>query len=60
MRFSSRTIPGLDPEQIGDPGSPTKVPRTYPPQVGEAGLIIDEGSAEKSVEKLIELLPGLI
>ena len=37
LRFISRTIPGLDPAQIGDPGSPTKVPRTYPPVVGEPG-----------------------
>ena len=26
--YDSYTIPGLDPDQIGDPGSPTKVPRT--------------------------------
>ena len=59
-RFNSKTIPGLDEAQIGDPGSPTKVPRTYPPQVGEAGQIIDEGSADKSIEKLIVLVPELI
>ena len=59
-RFNSKTIPGLDPEQIGDPGSPTKVPRTYPPQVGQAGQIIDEGSADKSIEKLLALVPELI
>ena len=46
----------LDPEQVGDPGSPTKVPRTYPPESGEAGLILDEGSTEKNVSKLLELL----
>ena len=54
--FNSKTIPGLDPEQIGDPGSPTKVPRTYPPEVGEAGIIINEGSTEKNVEKLLSVL----
>lgn len=54
--FNSKTIPGLDPEQIGDPGSPTKVPRTYPPEVGQAGMILSEGSAEKNVDKLFELL----
>ena len=55
-RFTSTTIPGLDPEQIGDPGSPTKVPRTYPPEVGEAGMMINEGSTDKDVEKLLGLL----
>ena len=56
VRFNSKTIPGLDPEQIGDPGSPTKVPRTYPPVTGEAGIILDEGSVEKNVAKLAGLL----
>lgn len=54
--FGSAGIPGLDPGQIGDPGSPTKVPRTYPPEVGEAGLIINEGSVKKNVDKLLSLL----
>ena len=60
IRFNSKTIPGLDEAQIGDPGSPTKVPRTYPPVVGEAGLIIDEGSAEKNVDKLLGLLADML
>lgn len=60
IRFDSKTIPGLDPEQIGDPGSPTKVPRTYPPVVGESGLVLDEGSAEKNVEKLFSLLADML
>ena len=55
-KFNSQTIPGLDPEQIGDPGSPTQVPRTYPPETGEAGQIISEGSTAASVEKLLGLL----
>lgn len=50
LRFDSKTIPGLDPEQIGDPGSPTKVPRTYPPETGKRGVILD------SVEELAEVL----
>ncbi len=58
--FNSRTIPGLDPEQIGDPGSPTKVPRTYPPEVGEAGMIHNEGSIEKNVGKLLELVADVL
>ncbi len=56
IRYNSRTIPGLDPEQIGDPGSPTKVPRTYPPEKGPGGEMIREGSAAKDVEKLLGLL----
>lgn len=60
LRFDSKTIPGLDPEQIGDPGSPTKVPRTYPPEVGQAGMMIDEGSTEKNVDKLLALVPELL
>lgn len=60
LRFDSKTIPDLDPAQIGDPGSPTKVPRTYPPEVGESGLILQEGSSEKNVEKLFTLLEGVI
>ena len=56
LRFNSRTIPGLDPAQIGDPGSPTKVPRTYPPVVGERGRMLDAGGTEKTVELLLGLL----
>ena len=56
LRYNSQTIPGLDPEQIGDPGSPTKVPRTYPPEAGSKGVMIDEGSLEKSVWKLAGLI----
>lgn len=48
-------IPGLDRGRIGDPGSPTKVPRMFPPVLPEPGLIIDEGSVEGSVAKLFEL-----
>ena len=54
--YNSKTIPGLDETQIGDPGSPTKVPRTYPPVVGEGGLMLDEGSVPQNVEKLLSLL----
>ena len=54
--YNSKTIPGLDETQIGDPGSPTKVPRTYPPVVGEGGLMLDEGSVPQNVEKLFSLL----
>lgn len=60
VKYNSRTIPGLDPEQIGDPGSPTKVPRTYPPVVGESGLMLNEGSSEKNVDKLFALLADML
>ena len=58
--YNSHTIPGLDPEQIGDPGSPTKVPRTYPPETGPKGSMIDEGSTEKNVDKLLELIADVL
>ncbi len=54
--LSAAEIPGLKAELIGDPGSPTKVPRTYPPQTGEAGIILNEGNTEKNVAKLVSLL----
>jgi electron transfer flavoprotein beta subunit len=55
-KYTSDTIPGLDRAQIGDPGSPTKVPRTYPPEKGPGGEMIREGSAVKDVEKLLGYL----
>ena len=58
--YSAATIPGLDPAQIGDPGSPTKVPRTYPPEVGAKGSMIDEGSTEKNVDRLFGLIADVL
>ena len=58
--YSAATIPGLDPAQIGDPGSPTKVPRTYPPEVGAKGSMIDEGSTEKNVDRLFERIADVL
>lgn len=58
--FNSQTIPGLDPEQIGDPGSPTKVPRTYPPEAGSKGQMVDEGSVEKSAAKLSAIIKEVL
>lgn len=49
-------IPGLDRGLIGDAGSPTKVPRMFPPVLPEPGVIIDEGSTDASVAKLFELI----
>ena len=49
-------IPGLDRDRIGDPGSPTKVPRMFPPVLPEPGVILDEGSVEATVEKLLGII----
>ena len=49
-------IPELDRGRIGDPGSPTKVPRMFPPVLPEPGVIIDEGSLAASVKKLVQLI----
>ena len=54
--FTADDIPGLDRSRIGDPGSPTKVPRMFPPVMPEPGQIIDEGSVEGSVAKLLTLI----
>lgn len=56
--FTERTITGLDPDKIGVEGAGTIVPRIYPPKLPEPGVIIDEGSAEASSNKLLELLAG--
>ena len=55
-RLTSKDIPGLDLDRIGDPGSPTKVPRMFPPVMPEPGVMLDEGSAEATVTKLISLI----
>lgn len=54
--LTSKDIPGLDLDRIGDPGSPTKVPRMFPPVMPEPGVMLDEGSAEATVTKLISLI----
>lgn len=54
--FTANDIPELDRERIGDPGSPTKVPRMFPPVMPEPGVIIDEGSVEANVAKLLGII----
>ena len=54
--ITSNDIPGLDRNRIGDPGSPTKVPRMFPPVLPEPGVIINEGSVEASVAKLLAII----
>ena len=49
-------IPGLDRSRIGDPGSPTKVPRMFPPVLPEPGQIIEGENTEEKVAKLLELM----
>ena len=51
-------IPGLDRGRIGDPGSPTKVPRMFPPVMPEPGVILDEGSVEATVDRLLDIING--
>lgn len=58
VTVTANDIPGLDRARIGDPGSPTKVPRMFPPVLPEPGMIIDEGSLEANVSKLFELIKG--
>lgn len=56
MTFTANDIPGLDRDRIGDPGSPTKVPRMFPPVMPEPGVILDEGSVEATVAKLMSII----
>ena len=56
--LTADTIPGLDKSKIGAQGSGTIVPRTYPPEKGESGVMLDEGSAEKTAEKLVDIIAG--
>ncbi len=58
MTFTAEDIPNLDKEQIGDPGSPTKVPRMFPPIMPEPGIMLNEGTTEATVSKLMELIKG--
>jgi len=56
MTFTADDIPNLDRSRIGDPGSPTKVPRMFPPVMPEPGVMLDEGSTEATVAKLISII----
>ena len=56
MTFTANDIPDLDRGRIGDPGSPTKVPRMFPPVKPEPGIILDEGSTEATVQKLMSII----
>lgn len=54
--LDSNSIPGLDKGRIGDPGSPTKVPRMFPPVMPEPGMILSEGSVEADVRRLVDII----
>ncbi len=56
ITFTANDIPDLDRGRIGDPGSPTKVPRMFPPVMPEPGVILDEGSVEATVAKLMSII----
>lgn len=56
ITLTANDIPGLDRSRIGDPGSPTKVPRMFPPVMPEPGVMLDEGCVEKTVDKLFGIL----
>ncbi len=58
--ITSNDIPGLDKDRIGDPGSPTKVPRMFPPVMPEPGQILNEGSMEANVAKLVNVIKEAI
>lgn len=46
----------LDLQKAGVPGSGTIVPKIYPPELPEAGQILDEGDVKLTVEKLVGIL----
>ena len=54
--ISPNDIPGLDRNRIGDPGSPTKVPRMFPPVMPEPGQIIEGETTEEKVAALLALI----
>lgn len=56
VTYTADDIPELDRSRIGDTGSPTKVPRMFPPVMPEPGIIIDEGSTEANVATLMSII----
>lgn len=56
IKITSEDIPGLYKRRIGDPGSPTKVPRMFPPVLPEPGQIIDGADTKDKVSKLLKLI----
>lgn len=56
IKITSNDIPGLDKSRIGDPGSPTKVPRMFPPMLPEPGQIIEGADTAEMAAKLLKLI----
>ncbi len=56
LTLTANDIPGLNRNLIGDVGSPTKVPRMFPPILPEPGVILNEGNLPATVSKLIGLI----
>lgn len=48
--LTANDIPGLDRSRIGDAGSPTKVPRMFPPVLPEPGVIL--GGVDELMSRL--------
>ena len=47
---------GMDNERIGLKGSPTKVKKTFTPEVKTSGVKINEPTSEEGAEKLFAIL----
>ena len=54
--ITAADIPTLDRARIGDIGSPTKVPRMFPPVMPEPGLVLNGGASEENIAKLISYI----
>ena len=54
--MTSKDIPGLDAAMTGDMGSPTKVPRMYPPELPEAGVMLDAVNLAEAAAEIAGLL----
>ena len=56
VTVTSEDIPELDKSRIGDAGSPTKVPRMFPPVLPEPGVILDLGSVKANAAELLRII----
>lgn len=56
VHITSKDLKNINPKQIGLDGSPTKVKSIKVAKVQQKGILINEGTTEKSAEKLVKLL----
>ena len=56
LALTSKDIPGLEVSMTGDLGSPTKVPRMYPPELPEAGVMLDAVNLAEAAAEIAGLL----